>query len=152
QGQPRYYVGVSTLLLLPLMLLLQGLGRRYGPRAAGWAAGALLLLCVLLNTRGLLQEYLLGPSAPAAQPAMYEAARWVAVNLPPDAVLAARNSGIYQYYSQHLVINIDGKLNHRIVPVLEQRALLDYLREQRVGYVIDLDEVCGYIEFYSHEY
>jgi hypothetical protein len=152
QGQPRYYVGVSVLLLLPLALALEGLGQRFGLRRAAWVAAGLLVLSLALNTVAPLREYAERARRPQAQPAMYAAARWISANLPSDAVLAARNSGIYQYYSGRLVINIDGKLNYEIVPVLERRGLLDYLRANRVDYLVDLAEVCGYVEFYSRQY
>jgi hypothetical protein len=80
---------------------------------------------------------------------MYQAARWIAANLPPDARLAAQNSGVFQYYSERVVINFDGKLNDEIIPVLEQRELDVYLRSKGVGYIVDLPGVASYIEFYS---
>jgi hypothetical protein len=80
---------------------------------------------------------------------MYQAARWVAASLPPSARLASSNSGIFQYYSGHAVLNFDGKLNSEIVPVQVRRELDTYLRSKAIGYVVDLPEVAGYIEFYS---
>jgi hypothetical protein len=80
---------------------------------------------------------------------MYNAARWIADNLPPDARVAAQNSGIFQYYSERVVLNFDGKLNHEIIPVLEQRELDTYLRERGISYIVDLPGVADYIEFYS---
>lgn len=152
QGHARYYVGVSLLLLVPLALLLEGLATRFGRRLALLAASALLATSVALNGAAVYRAYGEAVVRGGAQQAMYDAARWIAASLPPDAVLAARNSGIYQYYSRRTVVNIDGKLNHEIVPVLERRGLRDYLDAQGVGYVVDLPQVCGYVEFYSHQY
>jgi hypothetical protein len=152
QGQPRYYVGVSLLLLMPLALTLEGAAKRFGRRAALTAATALLLASVALNGAAVGRAYGEAVARGGAQASMFAAARWIASNLPPDALLAARNSGIYQYYSQRTVLNIDGKLNHEIVPVLERRGLRDYLADQGAAYVVDLPQVCGYIEFYSHQY
>ena len=121
-------------------------------RLATISACTLLVVIIGLNTIEPLRYYTRQRDGDSSQPTMYAAARWIANSLPQDAVLAARNSGIYQYYSRHLVINIDGKLNHEIVPVLEKRRLDDYLRDNHVSYVVDLQEVCGYVEFYSHQY
>jgi hypothetical protein len=117
------------------------------------ARGATLLVAVFaisLNTVLFVRHIRELQQAPyLAQPAMYQAARWIAHNLPPDARLAAQNSGVFQYYSERVVINIDGKLNHEIIPVLEQRAILDYLHAKGVRYIVDLEGVADYITFYS---
>ncbi len=74
------------------------------------------------------------------QPASYQAALWIRDNLPPTAVIGAKNSGIYQYYSGHTVVNIDGKLNHEIVPVMERRELLPYLEQKGIEYLVDTED------------
>jgi hypothetical protein len=51
-----------------------------------------------------------------------------------------------------VVPNIDGKLNHEIVPEMERRNLLGYLRAHGVVYLIDRQEnMARHIAFYSHE-
>ncbi len=84
-----------------------------------------------------------------AQPSMYQAARWIADNLPEDARLAAQNSGVFQYYSERVILNIDGKLNHDIIPVLEERELDVYLRSKGIAYIVDLPGVADYVVFFS---
>ena len=61
----------------------------------------------------------------------------------------ASNSGIFQYYSEHVVLNFDGKLNHEIIPIQVRRELDVYLRSKGIGYIIDLPEVADRISFYS---
>jgi|HigsolmetaAR202D_1030399.scaffolds.fasta_scaffold00001_74 hypothetical protein len=152
QGNPRYYVGISVLLLVAFAVMLQTLDTKLPTQVGRVVLPALIVLIVAGNTLEPFAFYQRQRDETSSQLAMYQAARWMSEFLPPEAVIAARNSGIYQYYSEHLVINIDGKLNHEIVPVLEQRGLMDYLRANKVEYVVDLEQVCGYIEFYSHQY
>jgi hypothetical protein len=160
QGRPRYYIGVGIVVVL---LLCAWLHQRFSASSAlsGALSGVLqrytapLLTVVttaviLLNTSTFVTHVSTLMHAPyLAQPAMYQAARWIAHNLPKDAWLAAQNSGVFQYYSERVVLNIDGKLNDKIIPVLEQRELDIYLRNQQVSYIVDLPGVADYIEFYS---
>jgi hypothetical protein len=87
------------------------------------------------------------------QPTSYQAALWIRDNLPADALIGAKNSGIYQYYSGHTVINIDGKLNHEVVPAMQERRLLPYLREKGITYLVDREEtLADHIQFYSAQF
>jgi len=40
-----------------------------------------------------------------------EAGEWVAANLPPDAVLGMKDSGIFSYFARRQVMNLDGLAN-----------------------------------------
>ncbi len=155
QGRPRYYVGVAAVGVvlvcawashrsLPASLP-RWLARVRSHGHVGVAGVVVLLNSVLFAA--YVQEVRHAPSV--AQPAMYQAARWIASSLPTNTVLAAQNSGIFQYYSERAVLNIDGKLNHEMIPVLEQRGLEDYLQAKGVRYLVDLPGVADYIVFYS---
>lgn len=164
QGLPRYYVGVGAALALVVCGWAGGgndgrpaIGRLGSPFSMlrstfdrPWPLVGATVALVALNTL-MFARYLDGAqrSPSLAQPAMYQAARWVAANLPPEARLASSNSGIFQYYSGRAVLNFDGKLNNEIIPVQVRRELDVYLRGKGIGYVVDLPEVAGYIEFYS---
>jgi hypothetical protein len=154
QGRPRYYVAVAFVVALLLCAWLTTHDERRHKNTPGYRLGRNRLLffssIILLNVAlsGLhINSVRYAPYQ--AQPAMYNTARWIAENLPPDARLGAQNSGIFQYYSERVVINLDGKLNHEILPVLEQRRLARYMDEKGIGYVVDLPGVADYIEFYS---
>ncbi len=154
QGRPRYYVAAAfVLLLIVLAWLAPHMARaavQQQRRVVPPVVAAVVALLVAANSALFVGNSYATATAPyQAQPAMFEAARWIAGNLPPDARIAAQNSGIFQYYSERVVLNADGKLNHEIVPVLVQRELDRYLRERGIGYVVDLPEVGDYIEFYS---
>lgn len=153
QGRPRYYIGAAAVVVLLLCAALHTLAERMPQvrRAVPvWVAGAVAVVAVLLNTTLFAFHMTHAAQAPyQAQPAMYQAALWIRAHLPHDAVLAAQNSGIFQYYSGHVVINADGKLNHEIIPALETRTLDVYLRYKGVTHIVDLEGVGRYVEFYS---
>ncbi len=156
QGQPRYYVGVGIVLLLTICAWAGGQPADAAPRLRhnrfAQVAWLLALAAIVLNNTVFVQQLGVAASAPGlAQPAMYQAARWVATNLPTKARLASSNSGIFQYYSDHVVLNFDGKLNHEIIPIQVQRELDVYLRSKGIGYIIDLPEVADRIIFYSRD-
>ena len=160
QGQPRYYVGVGIVLMLIICAWAGGaqptdtalparstLFSRLGIAQAAWL---IALAAIVLNNAMFVRQFGRAAGAPGlVQPAMYQAARWIATNLPPDAQLASSNSGIFQYYSDHVVLNFDGKLNHEIIPIQVRRELDIYLRSKGIGYIIDLPEVADRIVFYS---
>ncbi len=154
QGQPRYYIAVGVVLVLLLCALATTHDERRHWRDLERPLGLRRLLGVLiiiaLNS-ALFAHYVqnISQAAYQAQPAMYQAARWIASNLPSDTRLGARNSGIFQYYSERLVINLDGKLNHEIIPVLERRELASYLRSKGITYIVDVPGIADYIELYS---
>jgi hypothetical protein len=165
QGRPRYYVGVGVVVLLIVCAWVDELWqtvKRPDFRISSqeeqpltWSSFvgyplALAGAAILLNTTLFVSHVVELRRAPyLAQPSMYHAARWIAENLPPDATLAAQNSGVFQYYSERVVLNFDGKLNDEIIPVLEQRQLDVYLRSEGVDYIVDLEGVADYVEFYS---
>jgi hypothetical protein len=153
-SNPRYFVGLGAI----FCLLLGGLYSRLEPHLRTGALrqgvmAAALVLAVGLNTLEVVEFYRQHTTMPQlTQPTIYEAALWVRDNLSEDALLAAKNSGILQYYSGHVVLNIDGKLNNEIVPVLEQRRLWSYLEEKGVGYLVGRQEaIAGHVALYSQE-
>lgn len=139
--QPRYMVLLGVLTALWLALLLAGAAGRLGRTTYPLALGMLVVVTLLGATSavGFYRRTAGGPQL--TQPAMYAAARWMAAHLPPDAVIGAKNSGIYQFYSERTVRNLDGKLNGEMIPVLEQRELLAYIRAQGIGYLVERPSV-----------
>jgi hypothetical protein len=148
QGRPRYYVGVAVALVVLVCVALDSLPPRPQLRRAVAIGIAVVAIGVnMFTTWGYTQVVMNAPYL--AQPAMYQAARWIAEELPQDARLAAQNSGVFQYYSERVVLNFDGKLNSEIIPVLEERELDVYLRSKGVEYIVDVPGVASFIEFYS---
>jgi hypothetical protein len=70
----------------------------------------------------------------------YRAARWMAQNLPADAVVGSWNAGVLGYYSMQRVVNLDGLVNdYALLPYLEQRRIDAYILREGVRYLSDLD-------------
>ena len=153
-SNPRYFVGPAAFFCLFLGCLYARLEAHLGRSLRLAVALGVVLLAVGLNTFEAVSAYRENATMPQlTQPAIYQAALWVRDNLPDDALLAAKNSGILQYYSGHVVLNIDGKLNAEIVPVLEERQLLSYLRRKGVQYLVDREEaIAGHLTLYSQEF
>lgn len=154
QQRERYFVGLSAVLILLIAWLGAELWRRRPTQTTRLALATTIVTIVALNTGEAISFYqkkLIEPEQ--TQPTAYQAALWIRDYLPSSAVIGAKNSGIYQYYSDHVVLNIDGKLNHEIVPVMERRELLDYLRARGVMYLVDREQIMAdHIAFYSHQF
>jgi hypothetical protein len=154
QTRARYFIGFSAILIIFLAWLVAELAQSRFKRGAAPLLAGVVALVVALNTNAAFTAYQRALAEPElTQPAMYQAALWMRENLPQGARIAAKNSGIYQYYSGHPVLNIDGKLNHEILPVLEQRALLDYVRARNIEYLVDRKLVMAqHIAAYSYQF
>lgn len=78
------------------------------------------------------------------------AARWIAANTPEDDVVGAWTAGIYGYFSQRRVVNLDGVVNWDAVRAYQARDLYGYMREQRIRWLVDFDEfVADFTHFYG---
>jgi hypothetical protein len=153
QFKARYFLGFSTVLIILLAWIGAELLHRGPNRQMVLAVLSATTALILFNTFGAYRWYQKEVNQPGqTQPTSYRAALWIRDNLPPNALIGAKNSGIYQYYSGHTVLNIDGKLNHEIIPAMEHRILLDYLR-RRVTYLVDREQTLAqHVMFYSEQF
>jgi hypothetical protein len=70
----------------------------------------------------------------------YEAARWARRSLPPDAVVALRDAGVFGYFAGRPTVNLDGVINgYAYQAALRDGRLAAYLRERGVTHVADAD-------------
>lgn len=69
----------------------------------------------------------------------YRMARWMAENLPPDAVVGSWNAGQLAFFSGLTVVNLDGLVNdHSYARRLKEKLpVMTYLREEGIGYIAD---------------
>jgi hypothetical protein len=66
-----------------------------------------------------------------------EAGEWVARSLPPDALLAMKDSGAFSYFSERGVVNLDGLVNSfAFQEALCRGELREYLESHHVSYVV----------------
>jgi len=71
------------------------------------------------------------------QAQMKEAALRVARELPTEVRIGSFNAGIPAYFSDRVVINLDGVVNGEALKALRERRLLAYAREAGIGYILD---------------
>jgi hypothetical protein len=65
-----------------------------------------------------------------------EAGLWVAANLPPESVLAMKDSGTFSYFAQRQVMNLDGVANSfAFAEAVCQGRLEEFVRERGVRYI-----------------
>jgi len=67
----------------------------------------------------------------------YHAALWVREHTEKDAVFAMKDAGVFGYFSQRRVINLDGLVNNKeYQEALKNKKLAHYLREKNVKYLV----------------
>jgi hypothetical protein len=68
---------------------------------------------------------------------MVATARWVAANLPEDALVAAHDIGALGYFDHHHLVDLAGLVSPEVIPFLrDERRLALYLDEQGVSYLV----------------
>jgi len=73
------------------------------------------------------------------QDRMLEAAEWIAQKVPHGEIVASLNAGIYAYYGDHTVVNLDGVVNPDAFAAIRERRLFAYMQEVGVSYFLDFD-------------
>lgn len=90
-----------------------------------------------------------------------QAALWANGNLPPGARIGAFNAGVFNYYCERPVINLDGTTNNDVLPALANRTMWSYIQSEKIDYLIDAKfsvevdypvvmDVAGYPTVYSN--
>jgi hypothetical protein len=73
-----------------------------------------------------------------------DAALWARQNTEPDAVFALKDAGLFAFFSERAVVNLDGKANGlRYRDHLASGEVERYLREVGVRYVADVNGGCA---------
>lgn len=84
------------------------------------------------------------------QPDQLAAARWIATNVPEGDVVGSWTAGIYGYFAQRRVVNLDGVVNWDAIHAYRARDLHAYISQQRIGWIVDFDEfVADFTNFYG---
>jgi hypothetical protein len=58
-------------------------------------------------------------------------------HIPSDARVGCFNAGIPAYFGTRTVVNLDGLVNHGVIPYWRQRRFQDYLRDAQITFVAD---------------
>lgn len=68
---------------------------------------------------------------------MVSTAKWVAANVPADALVAAHDIGALGYFGQHNLVDMAGLVSPEVIPFLrDETRLAVYLNERGVSYLV----------------
>ncbi len=68
---------------------------------------------------------------------MVVTAKWVAVNIPPQAVVAAHDIGALGYFDDHRLIDLAGLVSPEVIPFIRDEAkLAAFLDRRHANYLI----------------
>lgn len=73
------------------------------------------------------------------QTEMYQGATWLRVNTPRSSRVASFNAGIYAYFSQRNVTNLDGAVNGAAFRAIQSKKLMQYILDENIDYLIDYE-------------
>ncbi|OGG80051.1 hypothetical protein A3A39_03090 [Candidatus Kaiserbacteria bacterium RIFCSPLOWO2_01_FULL_54_13] len=68
---------------------------------------------------------------------MYEATLWMNEHLPAGTTVGVWNAGIQGYFSQHMVVNLDGTVNNAALSAIRERKLWSYVKDSGIDYLSD---------------
>jgi len=68
-----------------------------------------------------------------------KASYWMKENTPSDARIGSFNAGIYSYYSDRTIVNLDGVVNHDAFIAIQGKRILPFLDKIGVDYLVDSD-------------
>jgi hypothetical protein len=72
---------------------------------------------------------------------MVVTAKWVAANLPPDALIAAHDIGALGYFDDHELIDLAGLVSPDVIPFIrDEPQLANYLNQRGADYLISFPE------------
>ena len=112
-------------------------GRHHWIVANGWniLGGFLCVVFWLVGANAYIQDVALIESE------MVVTAKWVAANVPQDAIVAAHDIGALGYYDNHSLIDLAGLISPEVIPFIRDEArLANFLDESNAEYLIAFPE------------
>lgn len=104
---------------------------------------SLLLLLTLICINSFVYLYVKSITKPLpidlnGDNPMYNASKWMNGNLPPKSVVGCFSAGTIGYYSDHVVIGLDGLVNdYNYLDIVKNKKLYSYLIENNITYIAD---------------
>jgi hypothetical protein len=131
----RYLVGPVLLVTVYLLVQAGAFFSRHERRIAGLVAALAILACQLAQWQafGKLRW------SPVPDTGFLASWRGMGAHVDPDARLGAFQAGIYGYFGQRDVVNLDGKVNQDALAALRGKRLHEYVQAQGVRYILDRD-------------
>jgi hypothetical protein len=139
----RYLVGPILLAMVYILGEAEQFFSRGERRVAGLVAALAIVACQLT------QWQFFGKLRWSEVPAAGFLASWrgIGVHVDPQARLGAFQAGIYGYFGQREVVNLDGKVNQDAFSAIGNKRLHEYIQAQGVRYILDrdwiLDALCA---------
>ena len=102
-----------------------------------WRASIIMLAFafIFLGARSYAQDVAVIESE------MVVTAKWVAANLPPDALIAAHDIGALGYFDYHELIDLAGLVSPDVIPFIrDEPQLANYLNQRSADYLIAFPE------------
>ena len=95
----------------------------------------LVLGFIVLGARSYAQDVAIIESE------MVVAAKWVAQNTPPDAIIAAHDIGALGYFDNHKLIDLAGLISPEVIPFIrDEPRIAVFLDEQGANYMVAFPE------------
>lgn len=107
--------------------------RYYWSMRATWRASVTMLVAgfIFLGAKAYAQDVAVIESE------MVLTAKWVAGNLPQNAVVAAHDIGALGYFDTHELIDLAGLISPEVIPFMrDESKLLTYLGQQNADYLV----------------
>lgn len=136
-----YHHGRYLMPLIPIIViygveglfrLLEKLPQKSLLRPATWSVFGVMVVTLWVNGASTfaLQTKLLNESH-------LQAARWVDINAPKDAIIATHDIGIIGYVTQRQIVDLAGLVTPEVIEIMsDQHKLANFVRERHVTYVI----------------
>jgi len=102
-----------------------------------YLAGIAVWMVLVLSLGQLFWQTLRVGKVPNWHQVGYRAALWARRNTPPSAVFAMKDCGVFGYYSDRRVVNLDGVVNNReLQAYLRRQQLRQYLAQKGVRFLV----------------
>ena len=134
----RYYLpALAVFLLIGLSGMLESLLPFPRLQTSILRAAWLGFFVLILPLSYLYGGMVFGQDTALIESQMVDTARWVAKNLPPEAVIAAHDIGALGFFDRHPLVDLAGLISPAVVPIInDDQALVAYMWEEHVQYLV----------------
>ncbi len=139
-GLGWYYAPLMVMVLIGTAAALGRIGGLLPKKLAPLAALLLAAACGL-SVWTAVERMIEPPDPNNLYQCRYRMARWMAVNLPANAVVGSWNAGQIAFFSGLTVVNLDGLVNDQAYArrLDQQLPVMDYVRREEIGFIADYD-------------
>ena len=135
----RYLMPAMPILFLFGLLAFLEFASSHLLRRYHWMAQKVWQVSLVLVTLGFiaLGARAYGEDVGLIESEMVVTAKWVAQNIPPNAIIAAHDIGALGYFDHHQLIDLAGLVSPEVIPfMLDETRLAVYLNQRGVSYLV----------------